>query len=102
MPEGQGGAAMDHVIVIGPGIGGLTLALTLQRAGVPCRICEAAPEIRPVGGINVLPHAAKEFARIYAEPPGRYAAYEHPRFSIGRGAAGRPRRPRWPLHQREW
>jgi 2-polyprenyl-6-methoxyphenol hydroxylase-like FAD-dependent oxidoreductase len=49
---------VQDVIVIGAGIGGLTLALALHRAGIPCRIYEAAPEIRPVGvGINLLPHA---------------------------------------------
>src|SRR3954454_24900884 len=108
----EGGAAMDQVIVIGAGIGGLTLALTLHRAGIPAQIYEAAPEIRPGGvGINVLPHATQEVARlglepalekvavetreatffnrfgqlIYAEPLGRYAGYDHPQFSIHRG-----------------
>ncbi|HKH32989.1 MAG TPA: FAD-dependent monooxygenase, partial [Beijerinckiaceae bacterium] len=103
---------MQDVIVIGAGIGGLTLALALHRAGIPCRIYEAAPKIRPVGvGINLLPHATKELAElgleealekvavttkeatffnrfgqlIYAEPLGRYAGYEHPQFSIHRG-----------------
>jgi 2-polyprenyl-6-methoxyphenol hydroxylase-like FAD-dependent oxidoreductase len=100
------------VIIVGAGIGGLTLALTLHRAGIPAEVYEAAPEIRPVGvGINVLPHATKELAElgleqalakvavttkeatffnrfgqlIWAEPLGRYAGYEHPQFSIHRG-----------------
>ena len=102
---------MDDVAIIGAGIGGLTLALTLHRAGIPASVYEAAPEIRPVGvGINLLPHATAELARlgleaalarvavttkeatffnrfgqlIYAEPLGRHAGYAHPQFSIHR------------------
>ena len=96
----------------GGGIGGLTLALMLQRAGIPCRVYEAAPEIKGLGvGINILPHAAREFCAlglepalsrvavltqdacffnrfgqlIYREPLGRNAGFEWPQFSIHRG-----------------
>ena len=49
---------MDEVIIVGAGIGGLTLGLALHQADIPCRIFESAAEIRPVGvGINLLPHA---------------------------------------------
>ena len=102
----------DAVVIVGAGIGGLTLALCLHRAGIPCRIVEASAEIRPLGvGINVLPHATAELARlgvldslervavatresaffnrfgqkIYAEPAGRWAGYEVPQLSIHRG-----------------
>jgi 5-methylphenazine-1-carboxylate 1-monooxygenase len=103
---------MDDVLIVGAGIGGLTLGLALHSAGIGCRILESAAEIKPVGvGINLLPHATQELARlglepalgrlaiattdatffnrfgqlIYQEPLGRAAGYEHPQFSIHRG-----------------
>ena len=103
---------MDDVIIVGAGIGGLTLGLALHGAGIPCRIFESAAEIKPVGvGINLLPHATRELAAlglesdlaqvaiatsdatffnrfgqlIYQEPLGRAAGYANPQFSIHRG-----------------
>jgi 2-polyprenyl-6-methoxyphenol hydroxylase-like FAD-dependent oxidoreductase len=103
---------MDDIIIVGAGIGGLTLGLALHTAGIPCRIFESAAEIKAVGvGINLLPHATRELAAlglepelakvaiattdatffnrfgqlIYQEPLGRAAGYEHPQFSIHRG-----------------
>src|SRR5713226_3562404 len=103
---------MDDIIIVGAGVGGLTLGLALHAAGIPCRIFESAAEIRPIGvGINLLPHATNELAAlgleaelarvaiatedatffnrfgqlIYSEPLGRAAGYEHPQFSIHRG-----------------
>jgi 2-polyprenyl-6-methoxyphenol hydroxylase-like FAD-dependent oxidoreductase len=102
----------DDVVIVGAGIGGLTLALCLHRAGISCRVLEASAEIKPLGvGINVLPHATAELARlgvlerleavavvtreaaffnrfgqkIYAEPAGRWAGYDVPQLSIHRG-----------------
>jgi 2-polyprenyl-6-methoxyphenol hydroxylase-like FAD-dependent oxidoreductase len=103
---------MDDVIIVGAGIGGLTLGLALQQAGIACRIFESVPDIRAIGvGINLLPHASRELAAlgleqalarvaiqtadatffnrfgqlIYQEPLGRAAGYDHPQFSIHRG-----------------
>jgi 2-polyprenyl-6-methoxyphenol hydroxylase-like FAD-dependent oxidoreductase len=46
------------VLIIGGGIGGLSLALALHQAKVPCHIYEATSELKELGvGINVLPHA---------------------------------------------
>jgi len=103
---------MDDIIIVGGGIGGLTLGLALHAAALPCRIFESAAAIRPVGvGINLLPHATRELAAlglepalariaietrdatffnrfgqlIYQEPLGRAAGYAQPQFSIHRG-----------------
>jgi 2-polyprenyl-6-methoxyphenol hydroxylase-like FAD-dependent oxidoreductase len=102
---------MQDVLIVGAGIGGLTLALQLHRRRIPCRIFESAPEIKAVGvGINLLPHATEvlgglglepALARlgvetaasvffnrfgqlIYSEPLGRRAGYAWPQFSIHR------------------
>ena len=99
-------------IIIGGGIGGLTAALAMHRAGIAARVFEAATEIRGAGvGINILPHATRELAElgleealarvavttreaaffnrfgqlIHREPLGRFAGYAHPQFSIHRG-----------------
>jgi 2-polyprenyl-6-methoxyphenol hydroxylase-like FAD-dependent oxidoreductase len=101
-----------QVVIVGAGIGGLTLGLRLHQAGIACRIYEAAPEIKPLGvGINLLPHATRELAAlgleaalarvavttreiayfnrfgqfIYSDPSGRYGGYAWPQFSIHRG-----------------
>jgi 2-polyprenyl-6-methoxyphenol hydroxylase-like FAD-dependent oxidoreductase len=99
------------VLIVGGGVGGLTLALSLHQAGIPCRVFEAAPEIKPLGvGINLLPHGMREFTElglqerlaaiavetrelcfynrygqfIFREPRGRHAGYEWPQLSIHR------------------
>jgi 2-polyprenyl-6-methoxyphenol hydroxylase-like FAD-dependent oxidoreductase len=102
----------SDVIIVGAGIGGLTLGLRLHAAGIPCRIFEAAAEIKGLGvGINLLPHATKaltelglqsDLARvgiatskvayynrfgqlIYDDPCGLHAGYDWPQFCIHRG-----------------
>ena len=101
-----------RVIIIGAGIGGLTLALSLHAAGMEAVVYEATPEIRALGvGINVLPHAVRELTElgladslsqksvapetlmyankfgqeIWREPRGRAAGYNWPQYSIHRG-----------------
>lgn len=57
------------VIVAGGGIGGLSVALTLQQLGVPCLALEAAPELLPLGvGINLQPNAVREPSRTPGSP----------------------------------
>ena len=101
-----------NLIIIGGGIGGLTLALMLKARGIAVRIYESSPELKPLGvGINVQPSAVVELAllgllprldatgirtaevcyfnrhgqRIWAEPRGLRAGYQVPQFSIHRG-----------------
>ncbi len=100
------------ILIIGGGVGGLTLALALHARGIPCRVFEAVADPKAVGvGINILPHASQELALlgledalarvgiathdasffnrfgqlIHSEPLGRFAGYAHPQFSIHRG-----------------
>ncbi|MGO4247571.1 flavin-dependent oxidoreductase [Paenarthrobacter sp. RAF54_2] len=101
-------------LVIGGGIGGLSLALSLKARfdDMEIHVYEAASEFKPLGlGINLMPHCvrvltelglqnnlkevaveAEEFVFathngqiIYREPTGRYAGHEYPHFSIHRG-----------------
>ena len=100
------------MIVLGAGIGGLTLALSLHQAGIACRVYEAVPELKPLGvGINLLPHATRELSElgllpaldavgvrtqeavffnshgqlVFREPAGTAAGYDWPQYSIHRG-----------------
>lgn len=100
------------VLIVGAGIGGLTLALMLKQRGIDCEIYESVRELRPLGvGINLLPHAVVELdalglppllaevavetsalhyynlhgQKIWQEPRGLAAGYPVPQFSIHRG-----------------
>jgi 2-polyprenyl-6-methoxyphenol hydroxylase-like FAD-dependent oxidoreductase len=100
------------VIVVGGGIGGLSLALSLHQAGFESRVYEAARQLSPLGvGINLQPTAVREFVElglgdalaetgiatrrlnlynkfgqlISSEPRGLAAGYRWPQFSIHRG-----------------
>jgi len=60
---------VSEILVVGGGIGGLTLALELARRGIAHRVFEAAPQINAVGvGVNLLPHATKIFFELGLEP----------------------------------
>lgn len=101
-----------EIAIIGGGIGGLTTALMLHRAGIACRIYESVETLRELGvGINLLPHAVRELSEvglldalreiavetselcyfnklgqlIWREPRGLEAGYRWPQFSIHRG-----------------
>ncbi|MDX2221897.1 MAG: FAD-dependent monooxygenase [Rhodospirillaceae bacterium] len=56
-----------HVIIVGAGIGGLTAALALQRAGLKVSVYEQAPQLGEVGaGLTISPNAthALEFVGL--------------------------------------
>jgi 5-methylphenazine-1-carboxylate 1-monooxygenase len=99
-------------IVVGAGIGGLTMALSLHAAGIDAVVCESAPQIKALGvGINLQPNAVRELIElglgeavraaaietaelrfynkygqlIWSEPRGVKAGYAWPQYSIGRG-----------------
>ncbi|MBN9684633.1 MULTISPECIES: FAD-dependent monooxygenase [unclassified Corallococcus] len=58
-------ASPRHVLIAGAGIGGLTLACALQRAGLRATVFERAEALRPVGaGIIVQMNAAVALRRI--------------------------------------
>lgn len=53
------------VVIAGAGIGGLTLALMLERRGIDVLLFEQASEVRELGvGINTLPVAIRELSEI--------------------------------------
>ncbi|MEE4238566.1 MAG: FAD-dependent monooxygenase, partial [Anderseniella sp.] len=100
------------VIIVGGGIGGLATALMLHHRGIRAEVYERSAEIREMGvGINTLPHAIRELARIdlldaldsvairtyeltyqnrhgqtiWHELRGTHAGLDMPQFSIHRG-----------------
>ena len=102
---------LPDVLIVGGGIGGLVLALSLHQAGISCRVIEAAAQVLPLGvGINLLPHAMRELSElgladklaaraietrelryysrhgqfIHKEPRGRFAGYDWAQLSIHR------------------
>ena len=102
-----------RIVIIGGGIGGLALSLSLHDAGFEdIDVYESAAEMRELGvGINLLPHAVRELSelgllpaleaagiptgelvyctkrgqRIWGEPRGLAAGYLWPQVSIHRG-----------------
>ena len=100
------------VAIIGAGIGGLSLGLSLHKLKIPFKIYEAVKQLKPLGvGINIQPHAVRELhalglkqklkkiglqtkevgyfsaqgGLIWSEKRGLNAGYKWPQYSIHRG-----------------
>jgi len=100
------------VIIVGGGIGGLSLALSLHQIGFDAHVFESAPAFQFLGlGINMQPHAVRELTElglgerlaansiataelayynrhgqlIWSEPRGLAAGYRWPQHSVSRG-----------------
>lgn len=105
-----------RIAIIGGGIAGLGLALSLHQRGLVCDVYESVAQIKELGvGITLLPHGMAELAalgvqpeleaagienlesvffnrfgqRIYSEPRGRHAGYVLPEVGIHRGTLHR-------------
>ena len=101
-----------HVLIAGAGIGGLTAALSLEKAGIEVTVFESIKALEPLGvGINILPHAARELIAlglqddldriavrtrsmnyytrsgklVISVPCGKFAGYLWPQYSLHRG-----------------
>jgi salicylate hydroxylase len=71
---------MEEVAIIGAGMGGLTCALALARAGRKVRVYEQAPVLAEVGaGITVSPNAARVFIHLGLEEGLRRLGYVPPK-----------------------
>ncbi len=100
------------IVIAGAGIGGLTAAMCLHRAGFDVEVLDSVSELRPLGvGINIqagavrilsslgmepalaatgietreLRYANRHGQTIWADPRGRHAGLPWPQFSIHRG-----------------
>jgi hypothetical protein len=113
-----------RIAIVGGGIGGMTLALSLLDAGIDdVDIYESTSAVKELGvGINVLPHAVRELTelgllealyrigiptaevvfyskhgqRIWGEPQGLAAGYRWPQISVQRGRTGPHKRSSMP------
>src|SRR5471032_3067241 len=100
------------IVIAGAGIGGLTAAMCLKRAGFDVEVLDSVNELKPLGvGINIqagavrilsnlgmepalaatgietreLRYANRHGQTIWADPRGRHAGLPWPQFSIHRG-----------------
>ena len=71
------GAKKLSFAIVGAGMGGLTVAATLRRAGFDAQVYEQAARFEHVGaGIQMMPNSMKVLRRIGAEEKIRSVAFE--------------------------
>jgi salicylate hydroxylase len=106
--------ATRNVIIAGAGIGGLTAALALSRAGLRATVLEQAPQLEETGaGIQLSPNATRilialglgEQLKVTAVEPQAIrvmagsSAREIVRIPLGRYAENRYGTPYWVIHR---
>src|SRR5258707_12410587 len=71
-------------VIAGAGIGGLTAAMCLSRAGFDVKVFEAVGELRPLGvGINIQAGAVRILSDLGLEPALAATAIETSELSYG-------------------
>ncbi|MBM3551703.1 MAG: FAD-binding protein [Alphaproteobacteria bacterium] len=77
------------IVIAGAGIGGLTAALSLARAGKRALVLERAPRIEEIGaGLQIAPNAGRILAKLGLEPALAAVALEPEAINIRRGRDG--------------
>ena len=86
----DGDIEQTPVLIIGAGIGGLTLAHALLKRGLSVRVLEAAAELKDVGaGIQIPPNAMKGLRALGLDTAVRVRAFQPEAIEARMGQSGR-------------
>ena len=82
--------AQTPILIVGAGIGGLTLAHALLKRGLSVRVLEAAAELKEVGaGIQIPPNAMKVLRALGLDMAVRARAFQPEAIEARMGQSGR-------------